>query len=610
MDLIAEIFLTVAEMSRKSCAVILIVLAACLLMRRAPKKFSYAVWIAVGFRLVMPFSIPSPFSVFNLGQSSQVDAGPPYITYYGAAQAVDTYYTEAGEAAARLETSTGANASGILAAVWLAGLVLMLVVGAASYIRLRRKVRPAVRLDGCVYECGGVGTPFILGIFRPKIYVPFRLGDDELEYVVCHERCHLKRFDHVVKFISYVILAVHWFNPLVWLSFFMMTKYMEMSCDEKVISIMGDGIKKSYSMSLLSFGVNRRLSGPFSPSFAEAGIKGRVKHVLNFKKSKLWIIIAATLLCAAVIAGCSTDAGLETGTGGESLAQRLYDAKNTYIGDASRDGNLLNVMEIGEKIGEYTIELQTAEEPYEIIINFTESVSERRAAYIDGEMNNNAMVLLALIDNAGAVRWNYTVTGGDGLVERQLTVERADELVNGSIKDYGATFEKVGELLEMLSAGDAEAESGSQSNGLDGAGLEDAVTRAIIEENMGGDGDVTVEAHTTLLTEEHDGEITVYTVAMAINASLVDGNVVNEGGSDMPVAITFETGGGDYVVTEYWTPQDGSMYEESIREKFPSSIADEAMDTQRYVDELSMKCLEAANEYFGASSSEWSYPAS
>ena len=198
----------------------------------------------------------------------------------------------------------------ILATVWAIGVVCMLGYGAVTYIKLKKRLQTAVLLYDNVYGSDRIGSPFALGIFRPRIYIPFGMGEESTSYILAHERYHLKRLDHLVKPLSFLILCVHWFNPLCWLAFNRMSLDMELSCDERVLKQFGDeNMKKKYSKTLLDFATDNRYPTPAPISFSEgAGAKTRIKHALYWKKPRFWVSAIALLLCAVVLVACAANA--------------------------------------------------------------------------------------------------------------------------------------------------------------------------------------------------------------------------------------------------------------------------------------------------------------
>ncbi len=198
----------------------------------------------------------------------------------------------------------------VLATVWALGILCMLGCGAISYIKLKKRLQNAVLLYDNVYGSDRIGSPFALGVFRPRIYIPFGLNEEAQGYILAHERYHLKRLDHLVKPLSFAILCVHWFNPLCWLAFNRMSLDMELSCDERVLKQYGDeNMKKKYSKTLLDFATDNRYPTPAPISFSEgAGAKTRIKHALYWKKPRFWVSAIAILLCAVVLVACAANA--------------------------------------------------------------------------------------------------------------------------------------------------------------------------------------------------------------------------------------------------------------------------------------------------------------
>lgn len=314
-----DLFLEIFNMSLTSAYVTAAVIIIRLLIRKMPKKYSYWLWGIAGFRLCCPFSFQSVLSMFNFSffdmskaqtesgaqleyfadniiyeEIPQVSVGIPY------ANTIINNSLPAAEPAASVNPMQIVLA--VLAAVWIIGMAAMLIYGVVSYMKIRRSMDTAMRLEGNVYQSDKVSSPFILGVVKPKIYIPFGLDEGTQRYVLTHEKYHLKRFDHIVKIAAYIILSVHWFNPLCWAAFILMGTDMEMSCDEKVLAG-EENIRKEYSASLLSFATDMRFPSPSPLAFGETGVKSRIKNALSFRKPKLWAGVIAVTVCiiAAVV---------------------------------------------------------------------------------------------------------------------------------------------------------------------------------------------------------------------------------------------------------------------------------------------------------------------
>lgn len=326
-----NLFLQILNMSFTSSIVILFVLVARLLLKKAPKIFSYALWSVILFRLVCPFSFeslvsllpsnPAPISNKILyAQSPQINTGITGIDNvvnatlpvpaFGASVNPMQIWTFIGEI------------------VWLAGIAILLLYSVISLIRLQNRLKNAVHEKENVYLAEHLDTPFVLGIFRPKIYLPAALSPEEKQYILLHEQIHIRRFDHVVKVLSFLVLCVHWFNPLVWVAFFLSGKDMEMSCDEAVIKRLGNDVKKEYSSSLLALATGRRIVSGIPLAFGEGDTKGRIKNVLNYRKPAFWVIVITVLLVAALCVGLMANPKSSTTFNGSSyrVEEILYQA--------------------------------------------------------------------------------------------------------------------------------------------------------------------------------------------------------------------------------------------------------------------------------------------
>ena len=303
-----RLFLAILNMSLTGAFVVAAICLARFAIQKAPKIISYCLWAVAGFRFAFPFAIESVFSLipFQARAIPQAVAAQSVQSIVGGLQ-LGTGAIGAESLLPQTGALTGAGFLQMSAAIgslaWFAGVAVMLALGISSYVRLKYKLDSAIRVEGNLYETDHVQSPFVSGVFKPKIYIPPDLSGPEREYIILHERTHIKRHDHIVKIAAYFILCLHWFNPLAWVAFQLMNADMEMSCDERVLAKLGSGIKKDYSLSLLSLAINRRIVGGSPLAFGEDGVKKRIKNVLGFKKSPRTVMALSITFVAVLSLG-------------------------------------------------------------------------------------------------------------------------------------------------------------------------------------------------------------------------------------------------------------------------------------------------------------------
>ncbi|NLB45430.1 MAG: M56 family metallopeptidase, partial [Clostridiaceae bacterium] len=297
-----QIFLTVLNMSITATYVLLVVLILRLLLKRAPKWISYALWSVVLFRLVSPFSFISSFSLLSrFIRSSAITGQIEYIPTD--IIAADVPKVDVGIPAFNSLINDAlpwsANSlQGVIVignAIWLAGFASMLVYSVVSYIRLKRRISSATRISGNVYESDKVESPFVCGFFKPGIYLPVSLSATNQAFVLQHELTHLKRFDHVIKPFAFLVLAIHWFNPMIWLAYRLMSRDMEMSCDERVVQELNHDDKADYGGALVQLAMKRPIFSGSPLAFGESATMGRVRNILNYRKPAFWVTIVVVL---------------------------------------------------------------------------------------------------------------------------------------------------------------------------------------------------------------------------------------------------------------------------------------------------------------------------
>ncbi|WP_349947956.1 M56 family metallopeptidase [Lacrimispora sp. BS-2] len=301
-----RIFLSVLNMSLTASFVIAAIILARLLLKKAPKIISYALWAVAGFRLVFPFTLEGVFSLlpFNSKPIPQDIATQAVPRIDSGITVIDNAISAALPAATPV-TSINPLQIWIFigTCIWLFGIAVMLIYSFVSIVVIKRSLCGATLIEGNLYEADNLKTPLVIGLFKPKIYIPAGLTNEEQRYIVLHEQTHIRRHDHAVKMFAYLVLCLHWFNPLVWAAFVLMSADMEMSCDESVIRKLGGEIKSAYSLSLVRVAAERKILNGGPLAFGEGGMKERIKNVLNFKKPSKIIITLAIMLVTVLSLG-------------------------------------------------------------------------------------------------------------------------------------------------------------------------------------------------------------------------------------------------------------------------------------------------------------------
>lgn len=305
------VFAKILNMSLTGSIVIAVVLLARLFLKRAPKIYSYALWAVVLFRLLCPLSITAglsvlkPLPVTTTPGISAVSYQPVQQAVKYSSRTVMEVQQEQMPVQEAEQPKHGVSPMEIAAYLWLAGASMMALYSVAQYLALRRKLAEAAPLQGEIYLTDRIPSPFVMGIFRPKIYLPSSTPMAERRFIVAHERHHIRRGDPVWKLLGYIALCLHWFNPLVWLAFCLAGKDMEMSCDEAVIKRLGEHIRADYSQALLRLATHKRMVSGMPLAFGEGDTKGRVRNMAKWKKPKVWVSALCVVLCLVILAACA-----------------------------------------------------------------------------------------------------------------------------------------------------------------------------------------------------------------------------------------------------------------------------------------------------------------
>ena len=374
-----NVFLELVKLSLIGSLFAAAVMLVRLIFRKAPKWLFCILWGIVALRLICPVSIESDLSlvpdrlatgqiITNVGNEYIGDVDIIYESNAGYSNAIeagrqpvysnDGYYVVTEKDSLEAPKTVGETVYPILSWVWLTGMVLMFAYTVVSFLILRRKMKEATRLQDNIWQCEQADSPFVLGFIKPRIYLPYTITDPDLANVIAHERAHIQRKDHWWKPIGFLLLSIHWFNPVLWLAYILLCRDIEAACDEKVIKYMEKDEMRAYSAALLHCSVHRRRIAACPLAFGEVGVKERIKRVMNYKKPAFWIIIAAVITCVAVAVCFLTnpkeqndpnlaDDGYYLLIGAEGVESIEVSGPNTSGGIVNADGSSLKK---GEKV--------------------------------------------------------------------------------------------------------------------------------------------------------------------------------------------------------------------------------------------------------------------
>ena len=404
-----SLFTSVLEISWQAGLIALAVMAVRPLLRRAPRRAVCMLWLLVALRLLLParLTVESPVSL-------QQPESPPIQAYQELRQQEKVYVSAPPER--RLEMAGPAAAQGFalldqLPAIWLTGVGCMALYMALSLLRMRWRLRAAPRIQDNVYRCTDWSTPFVLGVLAPRIYVPETVSEQDFPQVLAHERCHIRRWDHVWKPLAFLLLAVNWFNPVLWAAYVLLGRDMERACDEMVLKNATPAQRAAYSRALVSCAAQPKMAAVCPLAFGEVAVKERVKNVLNYKKPALWAVIL--LVVAAAIIGVCLLTKPSYKNVGTLDAEKLFALRTEYVGDNAAVSGILDALglpEMGDTADSdtyaYSIRLDTNREPMGVTVcySFAGDIPERSAEW-NRQMAQRGYIAMALIDNIDWFRW-------------------------------------------------------------------------------------------------------------------------------------------------------------------------------------------------------------
>lgn len=454
-----SLFTSVLEISWQAGLIALAVMAVRPLLRRAPRRAVCMLWLLVALRLLLParLTVESPVSL-------QQPESPPIQAYQELRQQEKVYVSAPPEQ--RLEMAGPAAAQGFalldqLPAIWLTGVGCMALYMALSLLRMRWRLRAAPRIQDNVYRCTDWSTPFVLGVLAPRIYVPETVSEQDFPQVLAHERCHICRWDHVWKPLAFLLLAVNWFNPVLWAAYVLLGRDMERACDEMVLKNATPSQRAAYSRALVACAAQPKMAAVCPLAFGEVAVKERVKNVLNYKKPALWAVIL--LVVAAVIIGACLLTRPAAEKTGIPEAEKLYSLRTPYVGNNSAVGTILDALgfRAAGAAGDgqaytYSFEVETASEPYGVVVRYTfAGALPQRSAEWNRQMAQRGYIALALIDNAEWLRWEDI--GAEGETPVSGTVYAGDYVA----ADYNAVRGSAAGLQALMDTLQACLEDGS-----------------------------------------------------------------------------------------------------------------------------------------------------
>ena len=302
-----EFFLKIINMSISASWLIFAVLILRLVLKKAPKWVNVLLWGIVAIRLICPFSFESALSLIPSAETfpKKIISGPSFDVQSGITPVdnrINDYLGDRYFEGVTVPANNGNTIMTILTIVWTIGILLLVAYTVISYWRLHREIDTAVRYKDNIFQSENVSSPFVLGLIKPRIYLPFKLDGQDMEHVVAHEQAHIRRKDHWWKPLGFLLLTIHWFNPLMWLAYVLLCRDIELACDEKVIKGLSNEQRADYTQALVDCSVNRRMIAACPLTFGEVGVKERVKSVMNYKKPAFWVIIIAVIICVGVAA--------------------------------------------------------------------------------------------------------------------------------------------------------------------------------------------------------------------------------------------------------------------------------------------------------------------
>ena len=594
-----ELFITILNMSLTASYVALAIILIRLLLKKAPKIFSYVLWGILLFRLICPFSFESSLSLIH----SKSNAIPKDIIYTqnpsintGVETLDKVVNTTIQNSLPSVRPEYSFNPMGVIlwigSNIWIIGMIIMLFYGVLSYIKLKHRLVTATLIKGNIYETDLIKTSLVFGFVRPKIYMPVGLKDKEFDYILKHEQVHIKRRDYLIKPVAFIALAIHWFNPIIWLSFILMVKDMEMSCDENVMKYSKEDIRGDYSNSLLSISIKQ--SGLISPiSFGGGNTKGRIKNILNYKQPRFWVVligvVAVIITCIVLISNPKTSPTIDI----EGITQ-LYEG----IGDNLESDAIFNG-ESKKSSNEFSQEVIDIVEKNLNIVMSSPKESSNPNDYIKAhEIEYENIIKYGSEEALKYMLYQFEQGNADGL-RGAIMMRLCKELL-------GVRNNVIDEALspdEWYAQLDIRQEIILPDFTYDGNDpIEKLVYETEIAKSKNHYGGFKIVAPHIFGNYEEDNKLKVIVTTYSSTYKLYGKVLSHEGGSVIPAAITYvKNSDGSYSLEKYEQAKDGSLFAPSIEEfctmpvsgKKIKGLADKILDY--YMDYSDIIQLEREN---------------
>lgn len=583
-----DIFLKILNMSIAASWLILAAALLRLALKKAPRWISVLLWGIVAVRLMVPFSFESQWSLIPSAETFSphtiqyetpaINSGIPAVNHAVNPVLGEMFAPNPAVSVNPLYVWTFAAS-----VIWLIGIAAMLLYAVISYGRVRRSIAERAPYKENIFLCDHVRSPFILGLIRPKIYLPSGMDASALEPVLAHEQAHLRRRDHWWKPLGFLILTVHWFNPLCWVAYVLLCRDIELACDEKVIRQMDLDGKKQYSAALLACGAQRRLVTICPLAFGELGVKERVKKVLNYKKPAFWLVAAAVIACAAVTVCFATnpkrnsfDLAIQLSAGGD---ERVFYTDEEV---SSRSG----VIEIlaGQGLGDTMIQLLPVE-------------ADEETPYGKPQHMTPGMPVKFQVEKGAWFKIGIGPLQGESTEDVHIRVKNVEVRIVERIDD--------GPSADPTEGTDEPDKPDPEEPGLSTLSDEQAAIRQaiLVEHQRSSDPTGLVFCASFKELAAVSGtppagsgahKITYYGWALYEEYRVTDNGLETVTGSHVPVALSFDVDENGYTLTEYWEPRDGGYLARDIREKFPVHAAEDGVDSQKFIIQQKQECYAQA----------------